>query len=199
MTDYMIHNNPSSLVLAVISVLAAAVAQQTGSHNHAIDVTHSKITVYVFKQGIFSFAADNHEISAPIASGALNDASMSIDVSVDAAKMTVLDPKLPVSRRDQVQANMVGPQVLDAVKYPTITFRSTVISRGNGNVWTVTGDLQLHGQSHPITFQVTKVDATHFEGTAMVRQSVFGITPIRIAGGTVSVKDDVKVVFEIAL
>src|SRR5690242_18440892 len=126
----MIHNNLSLLVLASISVVAAAVAQHTGSHNHAIDVTHSKITVYVFKQGIFSFAADNHEISAPIASGSFNDASMTIDVSVDAAKMTVLDPKLPVNRRDQVQANMVGSQVLDAVKYPTISFRSTAIAVG---------------------------------------------------------------------
>jgi len=195
----MIHNNLSLLVLASISVVAAAVAHQTGSHNHAIDVTHSKMTVYVFKQGIFSFAADNHEISAPIASGAFNDASMTIDVSVDAAKMKVLDPKLPVNRRDQVQANMVGPPVLDAGTYPTISFRSTAIEVGTGNVWTVTGNLQLHGQSHPVNFQMTKVDATHFEGTAMVRQSAFGITPIRIAGGTVSVKDDVKIVFEVAL
>ena len=195
----MIHNSLAFLVLAAISVFAAAVVHQTGSHDHAIDVNQSKITVYVFKQGIFSFAADNHEISAPIASGAFNDASMTIDVSVDAAKMKVLDPKLPVNRRDQVQANMIGPQVLDAVKYPTIGFRSSAIAIGKGNVWTVTGDLQLHGQSHPVTFQVTKVDATHFQGAAVVKQSAFGITPIRIAGGTVSVKDDVKIIFEIVL
>lgn len=195
----MVHNNLWSLVLAAISVFAAAVSQQSGSHVHAIDVSHSTITVYVFKQGIFSFVADNHEISAPIASGAFNDASMTIDVSVDAAKMKVLDPKLPANRRDQVQANMVGPQVLDAAKYPTIGFRSTAIAVGKGNVWTVTGDLQLHGQSHPVTFQMTKVDATHFQGAAVVKQTAFGITPIRIAGGTVSVRDDVKITFDIAL
>jgi hypothetical protein len=33
----------------------------------------------------------------------------------------------------------------------------------------------------------------------MVRQSAFGITPIKIAGGTVRVKDDVKVAFDIVL
>jgi polyisoprenoid-binding protein YceI len=63
----------------------------------------------------------------------------------------------------------------------------------------VTGDLTLHGQTHPITFAVTRVDATHFHGATTVRQSAFGISPIRIAGGTVRVKDDVKVEFAIAL
>jgi polyisoprenoid-binding protein YceI len=94
---------------------------------------------------------------------------------------------------------MVGPQVLDADKYPTIEFRSTAITISTANDWTVTGDLTLHGQSRPITFHVTKSDATHFQGAAIVRQSTYGITPIRIAGGTVSVKDDVKVTFDIAL
>ncbi len=37
----------------------------------------------------------------------------------------------------------------------------------------------------------------HYTGSATVRQSDFGMTPIRIAGGTVQVKDDVKIDFDI--
>jgi hypothetical protein len=46
---------------------------------------------------------------------------------------------------------------------------------------------------------VAKIDDTHFTGSATIRQTAFGITPIRVAGGTISVKDEVKVDFEIVL
>lgn len=166
---------------------------------HVIDIEHSRITVSVYKEGIFAFAADNHEVNAPIASGWFNDDTKSVDVTVDAAKMLVLDPSMPAGRRAQVQANMIGPEVLDAAHFPHIEFRSTSIAIADANDWTVNGDLTLHGQTHPITFVVTRTDAAHFHGSATVRQSTFGISPIRIAGGTVRVKDDVKVDFEISL
>jgi polyisoprenoid-binding protein YceI len=50
-----------------------------------------------------------------------------------------------------------------------------------------------------VNVQVIKSDATHFKGSTTIRQTDFGITPIKIAGGIVRVKDDVKVEFEIVL
>jgi MOSC domain-containing protein YiiM len=37
----------------------------------------------------------------------------------------------------------------------------------------------------------------HYLGSATVKQQEFGITPITIAGGTVKVKDEVKIEFDI--
>jgi polyisoprenoid-binding protein YceI len=185
------------IALAVFAVTAAARAQ--GTHAIAIDPQHSRMTVYVYKQGIFAFAADNHVVNAPIVSGSYDDTAKSVTISVDATKMMVLDPSMPASRRASVQANMVGSDVLDVAKYPTIKFRSTSIKAGAGGHLTVTGDLTLHGQTHSVTLDVTRSDSTHFTGSTMLRQTAFGITPIRIAGGTIKVKDDVKVEFAIAL
>jgi polyisoprenoid-binding protein YceI len=78
-------------------------------------------------------------------------------------------------------------------------FRSTSITGTDSTRWTVNGNLTLHGQTHPITFAAVRADATHFSGSATVKQSAFGITPIRIAGGAVTVKDAVTVTFRIAL
>jgi len=39
----------------------------------------------------------------------------------------------------------------------------------------------------------------HFTGSATIRQTDFGITPIKVVGGAVSVRDDVKIEFRIAL
>ena len=157
------------------------------------------MTVYVYKHGVFSFAADDHEIEAPIVAGSFDESKKVVDVTVDASKMSVLDPKLAADRRASVQANMTGSGVLDAAKYPKITFHSSSVTLDGNGHGSVTGELTLHGQTHAIVVDVTRADASHFTGSSMVRQSTFGITPIRIMGGAVTVKDDVKVVFDIYL
>lgn len=156
------------------------------------------MTVYVYKRGMFSFLADNHEIEAPIAGGSYDAAARAVEVHVKAAALKVLDPSLAPDRRAKVQAAMVGPQVLDVDKYPDIEFQSTAIAESGRNL-KITGDLSLHGQTHPIVISAQEVDATHYTGSATIRQTEFGITPIKVAGGAVSVQDDVKVEFQVAL
>jgi polyisoprenoid-binding protein YceI len=180
----------------VLTVLAMAAPPPTPSQQ-SVDVQHSKMTVYVYKQGLFSFLADNHVIDAPVARGSYDAQRKTVELTVDAAKMRVLDPQLSADKRSSVQANMTGPQVLDAGTYPEIVFRSTKIEDREGGPWTVTGDLTLHGQTHPITFDVRKDGSGNVVGSATIRQTRFGITPIKIAGGAVSVKDDVRVDFDI--
>lgn len=164
-----------------------------------IDTQHSTMTVYVYKQGLFSFLADNHEIAAPIASGSFDPQRKVVNITVEATNMRVLDPRLSESRRATIQNNMLGPQVLDVAKYPTIVFRSVSIDDNGKGVLTVTGNLHLHGQTHLITVQVQQRASTHFFGSATVSQKEFGITPIRIAGGAVSVRDEVRVEFDISV
>ncbi len=177
---------------------ALALIAATNAHTSVtpMDTTKSKLTVFVYKEGLFAFAADNHEVSAPIASGSLDETGQTVDLAIDATKMQVQDPP---SRRDTVQANMLGPQVLDVANYPKITFHSTKIEKADPDHWTVTGELTLHGQTRPMTLQVIRTDANTFSGSANVRQTDFGISPIKIAGGAVRVKNDVKVEFTIVL
>jgi polyisoprenoid-binding protein YceI len=184
----------------LIALLAATLTSQSPASSvpSSIDSARSNITVYVYKRGLFSFMADNHEISAPIASGAYDGASRTIDVRVKAAALKVLDPKLSEDTRAKVQTAMDSSKVLDIEKYPNIDFRSTSIA-ASGRSLKITGDLSLHGQTHPIIIQAQQTDATHFSGSTTIRQTDFGITPIKVAGGTVSVQDDVKVEFTVTL
>ena len=48
----------------------------------------------------------------------------------------------------------------------------------------------------PVVVEVTLKDG-HYLGSASLKQTDFGINPIRIAGGTVKVKDEVKIQFDI--
>jgi len=62
----------------------------------------------------------------------------------------------------------------------------------------VHGNLALHGKDHLIAVEVTLKDE-RYRGSATLKQTDFGITPVTVAGGTVKVNDEVKVEFDIAL
>ena len=164
----------------------------------AIDGNHSSLRVHVSKTGFFSAFAHNHEVEAPIESGeVIESGGLSVELRVDARKMRVLDPEASDDTRQQIQKTM-HDQVLDADHFTEIHFRSTAVEPKGENHWLVTGNLDLHGQTHPLTLEVTRQNGL-YKGSANLKQTAFGITPVTVARGTVKVKDEVKVEFEIAL
>ena len=170
-----------------------------GSETRLVDRGRSTITVYVYKTGILAGLAHNHEIEAPIAWGEVKDSDVpSVELRVDSTKLRVLDPEASDGTRATIQATMQGAQVLDVSHFPEIHFRSTGVEPGGTDHWIVHGNLDLHGQTHPISVEVALKDGL-YQGSAVLKQTEFGITPVKVAGGTVKVKDEVKVAFSIAL
>ncbi len=171
--------------------------QNLCAQHQAIDVSRSNLTIRVFKSGMFSAFAHDHEIQAPIDGGEINSsADRSVQLRIDARKMRVLDPEISVSTRADIQNTMEGAEVLDAEHFPKITYDSTAITKTANGHWEVRGNLNLHGRNQPVVVMVSLEDG-HYRGSAFFKQSDFGIIPIRIAGGTVRVKDEVKIEFDI--
>src|SRR4029453_8305888 len=112
----------------VATILGGAALLATQATAGPIDVRNSKLTVFVYKAGLFSAFPDNHVISAPIASGAIVTApAPAIELVVNAADLVPLDPDLDPAKRAEVRTRMLGEEVLDTGKFPTITFASTAI------------------------------------------------------------------------
>jgi polyisoprenoid-binding protein YceI len=177
-----------------LAPLAAA-----SSDAREIDSAHSTITVRVYKSGFLSAFGHNHEIQAPIQSGEVKESGdLSVVLRVDAHKLRVLDPEASESTRAQIQETMLGPQVLDADRFPEIRFQSTEIEPRGLEHWIVHGNLTLHGRERPVSFEVV-LKENHYRGSVPLKQTDFGMTPVTVAGGTVKVKDELKVEFEIAL
>ena len=182
---------------AIAAITLALSEARATADAYPIDVEHSTLTVHVFKAGVFSAFADNHVIRAPMAEGHLSDAgALVVDLIVRVTDMAVIDPTLTADKRGEVQARMQGPEVLDGSRYPDIRFASTRIDVDGAEHWRVTGDLSLHGVTRPLTFAVTRRER-HFRGAISIRQRDFGIQPISIAGGTVKVKDELRIEFDI--
>ena len=177
----------------VLWPIAAAVSGET----RPIDVERSTLTVFVYKSGLFSAFADDHVIRAPIAGGFIStDDPAGGKLNVRSATLTVLDPGLSAARRAEVQARMLGPEVLDSAAFPDIQFESTAVETTGTARWMVTGRLTVHGVTRSTTLPLTERDG-HYRGSVALKQRDFGIEPISIVGGTVKVKDELKIEFDI--
>jgi polyisoprenoid-binding protein YceI len=185
------------LVAVALTAALSPTVTDARAQTRPIDVQHSTLTVLVYKSGLFAAFADNHVISAPVATGSISEESpLGIDLMVRAADLRVLDPGLSSDRRAEVQARMLGSDVLDVAKFPDITFASTTIEAAGTDQWKVTGRLTIHGHTRIIAFSVVRVNGT-YRGDVVIKQRDFGIEPIKVAGGTVKVKDELHVQFEI--
>ena len=184
-----------SVFACLVVIIIAGAAPEADSVR--IDVERSKLTVFVYKSGLFSAFADDHVIQASIASGSMSlDAPLAVEIAVKSATLKVLDPNLSADKRAEVQTRMAGPEVLDVTKFPDIAFTSTSIQPAGADRWTVAGRLTIHGETKPATFSIARQEG-RYRGSAAVKQRDFGIQPISIAGGTVKVKDEIKVEFDI--
>ncbi len=186
-----------SLVVALAGLLGPAGARD---EKREIDVEKSHLTVRVYRAGLFSAFGHNHEVTAPLAAGTVElTGRPHVELRVDARKLRVVDPEASAGTRAKIQRTMEGPQVLDSSRFPEIIFRSTAAEKAGGAHWAVRGELTLHGQTRPVPVDVTEEKDGRYRGSAALRQRDFGIKPVSLAGGTVKVKDEVKVEFEIVL
>ena len=184
---------PTVALLVVMLVYPCCLVAQSGRD---IDVGKSALTVRVYKSGLFSAFAHDHEIRAPIQSGSFDEQKRLVGLKVNSRELKVLDPGVSDSDRAKVQETMLGPKVLDSQRFSEISFRSTSIDEDHKGRWIVNGELTLHGQTRPVKVDVEGQNA-HYRGTARLRQTEFGIEPVSIAGGAVKVKDEVRIEFEI--
>lgn len=165
----------------------------------------SRFTVQAFAEGLLSAFGHNPKLTAREIGGEvhfhrnnLEQSSLKFFVKVDS--LQVLDD---VSGKDRSDIErMMKEEVLETSRFPEIQFHSTSVSanriyEGFYRV-KIDGELTVHGvtRPHSIDSQVRLMaDGLRAEGESALRQSEFGIKRISVAGGTLKVKDEVKVSF----
>jgi polyisoprenoid-binding protein YceI len=127
----------------------------------------------------------------------LDEAARRVEIFVDSRKLVVLDPNLPPEKRHQVQERMLGPEVLDSNQFHEIRFQANDVKEESAEHFLLAGTLSLHGKTRPISMHVVR-SSGHYRGDVMLKQRDFGITPVTVAGGTVKVKDELKIEFDIS-
>jgi polyisoprenoid-binding protein YceI len=192
----ILSKNVPHLLAAV--VFAACGAPILSAQPRQIDTAHSRMTIHVYKAGALAAFGHDHEISAPIASGTVDAQAHKAELAVNTSTLRVEDPKASEKDRAEVQKNMLGSEVLDAQSYKEIRFHSTSAEAAGSGAWKVSGELSLHGASHPVSMEVREASG-RYTGSCRLSLKMFGIAPISAAGGTIKVKDEIQIDFDIQL
>ena len=195
------------LALAVVW-LAVGSSATAGERTYVVDAERSLVTIGVDKSGLFSFAGHAHEVLAPSVAGEViadpgDLGRSSVRLSFQAVALRVTGKGEPPEDVPKVQAKMISPEVLDAVRFPAITFHSVGVSgqAAGAGAWTlqVEGDFALHGITKRMKLPLraeTTGDTLVVSGTLLLRQSAFGIKPVSVAG-VVNVKDELTITYRI--
>jgi len=182
--------------MRTFALLALALALIENSAAAEVDTAASKVLVHVEKSGLFAAFAHNHVIAAPLASANLDMQKKTVEVRFRTQDMKVLDPGTRESERAEIEETMKSDKVLDPAQFPEITFASTSAEGTDPKHFVVRGNLSLHGVTKPIELKVSCSEG-RCSGKFTLKQTEFGITPVKIAGGAVRVKDPIEIEFDI--
>ena len=183
-------------IMSLVFVVVLAPSKHSLAAEHPVDLQHSSIRIHVGKAGLFSAAGHEHCVTAPIASGAVEeDEPRHIFFTVQAKSVTVgPDKDLKPEQQAEVQRTMQD-KVLESAQYPKISFRSNSVQRTGADTFVVKGDLALHGQVHPVSATVHRQENAYV-GASRFKQTTFGIHPVSV-GGVVKVKDELEIQFSV--
>jgi polyisoprenoid-binding protein YceI len=186
-----------------------------GRERWTADTARSRITIHVFKKGLLSGLAHDHHFvpgnwRATATFEGASPSAAHVEVIVAANSLRDQQPALSEKDREKIDRQAAGPEVLDARRYPEIRFASksvvvapgTSVAPGGGLQGTLTGTLSLHGQERPVSVPITATKdgkAWRARGSLNFNQSAFGIHPYSGFGGTIAVRDEVKLEYEIVL
>jgi len=182
---------------------------QPRTRTYTIVPSESDFWVFVGKTGLFSALAHDHEIGVKRFGGRVvipgaGASGGSLEMEVDATSLVVLDKKPSEADKKKIFDSMHN-EVLESAKHQKITFKSVSVSdlkqTGNDNYsLVVNGDLTLRGVTKRIAVPVAATitpQQLRATGKYTLKQSDYGITPYSAAGGTIKVKNEVVVNFNI--
>jgi polyisoprenoid-binding protein YceI len=169
---------------------------------YSLDRNHSTVVFRLNHLGFSKYTATFEAVEGKLAFDPAHPAAMTTSVTIDPKSLRL--PMPPAGFKD----TLLGPNWLDAGKYPEITFKSTKVDMTGPNTARVTGDLTLHGVTKPIVLDATfnggyppnsfdKGGRVGFSAHTQFRRSDFGVKAgIPAAGTNMGVGDMLDVTIE---
>jgi polyisoprenoid-binding protein YceI len=176
----------------------------------------SEVRLYVYRAGPLAARGHNHVITAPALDGAMfvptdGAEAARFDLVIPVDQLEVDDPEVRRSlgysfgsevtddARAGTRANMLGPDVLDAGRFPSIAVASGAVT-GELPKLAISVAVTLRGITRerlvPVDVQVDR-DRLVARGALAVRQSDFDMEPFSALGGLLRVADAVVIEFRL--
>ena len=175
---------------------------------YRLEPGQSRFTVQAFATGLLSFMGHNPTFAVRSFTGEIRIEGgliegTRLEVTANAATLELLDDVRPLDRRE-IEDRM-RREVLEASAHPEVRFEvedaaGETLARGRYRV-RLNGRLTLHGVTQPHQVETELFvfdDGVRLRGQSLLRLSDFRIRPITALGGTIRLKDELKVAFDLA-
>jgi polyisoprenoid-binding protein YceI len=166
------------LALAFAGAAEAGDLKEAQGGTFALDNSHAKVVFAINHLGFSTYYGFFASLAGSLRLDPQAPANSAVTVDLDLAKSLVTDdPKL--------DEKLKSDAFFDVAKFPTASFKSTSIEMTGPNEGTLTGDLTLHGVTHPVTLRakfngagappMVKLYIVGFSATGTIKRSDFGI------------------------
>jgi len=192
----------------VYSAAESVLKPEDATVRYSIETRGSTFTVRAFATGLFSTFGHNPTIAIPDFKGDvfLNPHAFeksSVRLEIDPAALIVTND---ISEKDRQEIDRrMHEEVLETDSYPEIVYECSRVSAskiGEGQYWiALNGQLTVHGttRTQPVSARASLIgDMLRATGEVSIRQSDYGIQPVSAVGGTIKLKDDLKLSFDIS-
>ncbi len=164
------------MAMAAAAVILAPAPVVLAAETYKVDTTHTYI---LFKINHLNVGNSYGRINGPTGSFVWDDANPAgsrFEIEVSAANVDTDNDK-----RDK---HLRGPDFFNAAEHNAIAFRSTAVKKTGPETFEIMGQLNLLGQSHPITVNATKTGhgkdpwgnyRRGFETTFTIKRSQWGM------------------------
>jgi polyisoprenoid-binding protein YceI len=179
-------------------------AAERGANVYRIQTGDSLVVVRVYRGGRLSKLGHDHVVSSREPHGFIDADRGRADLYVEVASLAVDDPAQRAAAGFEshpsesdiagTRSNMLE-KVLEAERFPFVVVRVRAVEPG-----ALQAELTLHGVTRPLRIPATiEPDAEHIAvgGRFAVNQTDFGIQPLSVLGGALTVQDRVDLSFEI--
>ncbi|HET9179727.1 MAG TPA: YceI family protein [Terriglobia bacterium] len=173
---------------------------------YRVDAKESRIEIHLFRGGLLGGLGGNHLITLDHFSGKANFSpadGWAAELLGESASLAVIDPWAGAADRKEVQETMLGPTQLDVKNFPVIKLRSVSFSPTEQDAaWRMTAAVELHGVTRREQFSLDCQqigDKLQIRGKTTFKLTNFNIQPFSTAFGTVKIKNDFEVTYNIVL
>jgi polyisoprenoid-binding protein YceI len=183
-----------------IVALAALVALPAAASTWDVDPAHTESSFVVKHMMVSNVRGQFGKTTGVIQQDDKDVTKSKAEITIDATTIN--------TRVDKRDAHLKSPDFFDVEKFPTITFKSTKITKGEGNNLKVDGDLTMHGVTKPVVLKLEYTPETLAGGktlrgvtaTTKVNRKDFGLNWNKsIEAGGVVVGDEVVITVEMEL
>lgn len=165
-----------------------------------IDPFHLQVEFAVKHLGMMTVRGHFTEITSGGSIDPGNPAAAALDVTIQTASIR--------THNEMRDNDLRSSNFLEVDKYPTITFKSTRIEPSGGDRFTMTGDLTIKGNTHPVTLNVLRYGEFNdpmmghrmaYSAEGQINRRDFGLTLNMMLDGRMVVGQDVKIMIEVEL